>query len=84
MTTVGADTRTLLKSMAIAPTAGMPPAPFVVAPPSIEAAGAVMAAAARSELVVRPWGAGSHQGVGHPIDADIVLSTDKLQAVVDW
>ena len=84
MTTVGADTRTLLTSMAIAPTAGMPPAPFVVAPPSIEAAGAVMAAAARSDLVVRPWGAGSHQGVGHPIDADIILSTDKLQAVVDW
>lgn len=84
MTRVGADTRNLLESMAIAPTAGMPTAPFVIAPPSIEAAAEVLAAASRSELVVRPWGAGSHQGIGFPVDADIILSTDNLRAVVDW
>jgi glycolate oxidase FAD binding subunit len=62
----------------------MPAAEFVVAPSSVEQAAAVLAAAAESGLVVRPWGGGQHQDIGYPIRADIVMSTEKLQAVVDW
>jgi glycolate oxidase FAD binding subunit len=51
---------------------------------SIEQAAAVLAAASESALTVRPWGGGCHQGIGYPVDADIILSTDNLQTVVDW
>ncbi len=84
MTDLGATTRELLESMSIPPKAGMPAAEFVVAPSSIEQAAAVLAAASGSGLAVRPWGSGSHQGIGYPLDADVILSTDNLQAVVDW
>jgi glycolate oxidase FAD binding subunit len=84
MTSIAAETRELLESMSVPPKAGMPDTEFVVAPLSIEQAAAVLAAASESGLVARPWGSGSHQGIGYPLDADIIVSTDKLHAVVDW
>ena len=84
MSSIDAETRKLLESMSILPEAGMPGAAFVVAPPSVEQAATVLAAASRGGLVVRPWGSGSHQGFGYPVDPDIILSTGNLQAVVDW
>ncbi len=30
------------------------------------------------------WGGGSHQGIGYPVVPDVVLSTARLNRVVDW
>ena len=84
MSSIDAETRRLLESMSIPHEAGMPGAGFVVAPASVDQAAAVLAAASRGGLVVRPWGSGSHQGLGYRADPDVILSTGNLQAVVDW
>lgn len=62
----------------------VPPADHVVAPDSLDAAGAVLRAASQHHLSVLVWGGGTHQGVGYPWQPDVVVSTHKLNQVVDW
>src|ERR1035437_7518876 len=60
--------------------------PYTVALPSSEAeVAAVLREAARAEMVVVPWGAGTKQDLGRPLErVDLVLSLEKLDRVVDY
>lgn len=63
---------------------GVPTADHVVAPDSLDAASAVLRTASQHHLSVLAWGGGTHQGFGHPWQPDVVVSTHKLDRVVDW
>jgi glycolate oxidase FAD binding subunit len=60
--------------------------PNAVALPSSEAdVAAILREAARAEMVVVPWGAGTKQDLGRPLERiDLVLSLEKLNRVVDY
>jgi glycolate oxidase FAD binding subunit len=60
--------------------------PNAVALPSSEAeVAAVLREAAAAEMVVVPWGAGTKQDLGRPLErVDLVLSLEKLDRVVDY
>lgn len=66
------------------PSPGMRESATVVAPATIESAGATLAAASAAGATVRFWGGGTHQGYGHVTEADVVMSTERLSKVVDW
>ncbi len=63
---------------------GVPAAERVVAPTTVDALSEALAAASRERLRVLVWGGGEHQGIGYPVEADVVLVTSGLQRVVDW
>jgi glycolate oxidase FAD binding subunit len=63
---------------------GVPAADRVVAPTSLEAAARTLRTASEHGLRVLLWGGGSHQGIGYPVAPDVVLSTARLNRVVDW
>ena len=44
----------------------------------------MLEAAARHSRTVLVWGAGTHQGYGHEVEADVVLSTHRLSRIVEW
>ncbi len=73
---LGPDVRELFP---LAPTADR-----VVAPTTVEALSQALSAASREGLRVLIWGGGEHQGLGHPVDADVVMVTTGLHRVVDW
>ena len=56
----------------------------VVAPTSPEEVAAVLRAASEHGLRVLVWGGGTHQGLGHHLDPDVVLVTADLNRLVDW
>ena len=60
--------------------------PNAIALPSSEAeAAAVLREAALAGMVVVPWGAGTKQDLGRPLERiDLVLSLEKLNRVVDY
>ena len=60
--------------------------PNAVALPSSEAeVAAVLREAAAAQMVVVPWGAGTKQDLGRPLErVDLVLSLEKLNRVVDY
>lgn len=62
----------------------LPGARFRLAPGSVEEVAAVFDAASERRASVLVWGAGTHQGIGHRVDAEVVLSTARLDRVVDW
>jgi glycolate dehydrogenase FAD-binding subunit len=59
-------------------------AEFVVAPTSVEQAAEVLAAAAEAGMAVRFYGAGTHQQLGNPVDADLVVTTSALNRIIDY
>jgi glycolate oxidase FAD binding subunit len=61
-----------------------PPTEFTVAPETAEDAAAVMAIAAEHQMRVLFWGGGSHQGMGYRVEPDIVVTSHKLDSIVDW
>ena len=66
------------------PIPGAPDADITVAPASADDAAQVLAFAAEHALRVRFWGGGTHQGMGHRSEVDILLSTHRLNSIVDW
>lgn len=64
--------------------AGLPDAEHVFAPTSLEEAARILAAASAREAAVLVWGGGTHQGIGYPVDADVVVSTARLDRLVAW
>jgi glycolate oxidase FAD binding subunit len=64
--------------------AHLPEAQFRFAPASVEEVAAVLDAASERRSGVLLWGAGTHQGIGYPVEAGVVLSTARLDRVVDW
>lgn len=68
----------------VEPTPTMPAGATVTAPPDLETAAEIMRGASAGGTAVLFWGSGAHQGYGYAVDAPIVLSTHRLNRVVDW
>ena len=62
----------------------VPPAAFVFAPESPEEVATVLDAASERRAPILVWGGGTHQGIGHPVEPEVVLSTARLDRVVAW
>lgn len=63
---------------------GLPAADISVAPESAEEAGQILDLASEHGLSVLVWGGGTHQGLGGRVTPDLVMSTARLDRVVDW
>ena len=74
----------LARDMLGDPIAGAPQVDFTVSPTAPEDAAAVLGFASEKGLGVLIWGGGNHQGMGYPVEPDIVISTDRLTGVIDW
>lgn len=59
-------------------------AQHVVAPSSVEEAAAILAAAAEAGISTAFRGGGTHSGYGNQVSPDLVLTTTRLDAIVDW
>lgn len=59
-------------------------ADFVVAPESLEQAAEVIGFAAEAGLRVGFWGGGTHRGIGNPVQPDVVVTTSRLDRLIDW
>jgi glycolate oxidase FAD binding subunit len=66
------------------PIDGAPDEAVFVAPATLVEAAEVLAAASEHSLPVLVWGGGTHQGMGSRVDPAIVLSTARLDSIVDW
>jgi len=66
------------------PIDGMPEAAVVVAPSTLEEAAEILATASEHSIPVLVWGGGTHQGLGGRVHPAVVLSTARLDAIVDW
>ncbi len=73
----------LLSSLSSHAIHGAPPCDLTVRPKSPEVVADVLAACSTDGLRVLIWGAGTHQGIGHRVDPDVVLSTERLDRIVD-
>lgn len=62
----------------------LPEAELVVAPTSISQAEQVLDLASEKRLTALVWGGGTHQGLGNRVDADLVISTHRMNRTVDW
>lgn len=62
----------------------LPSADHRLAPETPEELAEVMAAATDAAAVVVPWGGGTHQGLGHRVYPDVVVSTRRLDRIVAW
>jgi glycolate oxidase FAD binding subunit len=54
------------------------------APAELEELAAMLDTASGLHTPVLVWGGGTHQGIGNPVDAGVVISTARLDRVVDW
>lgn len=59
-------------------------AAHVVAPSSLDEAAAILAAAAEAGIPTAFRGSGTHQGYGNAVSADLVITTNRLDSIVDW
>ena len=74
----------LARNLLSDPIAGAPPVDFTLQPATGEDAAGVLGFAATHGLRVLFWGGGTHQGIGHQVEPDIVMGTGRLNAVLDW
>ncbi len=63
---------------------GVPDAGLVLAPQQPEQVAAVLDAASQKGIAVVPWGGGTHQGFGGRVSPGLLLSTSRLNRVIDW
>ncbi|MEX1005188.1 MAG: FAD-binding protein [Acidimicrobiia bacterium] len=63
---------------------GLPSADHHLAPDTAEEMAEVMAAASDAAAVVVPWGGGVHQGLGHRLYPDVIVSTRRLDRIIVW
>lgn len=54
------------------------------APADLEELAAMLDVASGLHTPVLVWGGGTHQGIGNPVEARAVISTVRLDRVVDW
>lgn len=59
-------------------------AEYVVAPSSVEEAAGILGAAAEAGIPTTFRGSGIHRGHGNPVSADLVMTSTRLDAIVDW
>lgn len=64
--------------------AALPAAAHHFAPATIDEAKAVFSAASEERAPVLIHGAGTRQGIGHPVFPEVVVSTARLNRVVAW
>lgn len=64
--------------------ARIPPADHRCAPSSVEETAALLATATEVGAGVVPWGGGVHQGLGHRVYPDVIVSTAALDRIVVW
>ncbi len=65
-------------------TVGLPPAPHTFAPGTIDEVGEIMRAASADRHSVMFWGGGTHQGIGHPLEAEVLLSSAGMRSLISW
>ena len=63
---------------------GLPEAEISAAPSSPADLAALLAEASAGGLKVLVWGGGSHQGLGHRVEPDLVISTARLNRLIAW
>jgi glycolate oxidase FAD binding subunit len=63
---------------------GLPSAAHRLAPETPEEMAEVMAAASDAAAVVVPWGGGVHQGLGHRVYPDVIVTTRRLDRIIAW
>ncbi len=66
-----------------APVPGAPASQLTLRPGSPGELAETLGACSASGISVLVWGGGSHQGMGHAVAPDVVLSTERLSKVVD-
>ena len=59
-------------------------AEIMCAPSDLDEAATILAACSEAGASVVLWGGGTHQGIGGAVPADVVLSTHRLNRIVDW
>ena len=59
-------------------------AEYVVAPSSVEEAAEVLDVAAEAGIPTAFRGGGTHQGYGPSVSADLVITANRLDSIVDW
>jgi glycolate oxidase FAD binding subunit len=74
----------LAKDLVGDPVDGAPSADFTVSPESGEDAAAVLRFAAEHSLHVLFWGGGTHQGIGYRVEPDVIMTTRRLDQIVEW
>lgn len=72
-----------LAGVATDPIAGAPPARATIRPGSRAELAEVLAACSADGLTALVWGHGHHQGIGGRVEPDIVISTERLDRIVD-
>ena len=68
----------------VADTGALPPAELALAPTSIEEVAQALRIATDHRMKVLIWGGGNHQGYGHRIYPDVVLTTTSLDRIRVW
>lgn len=61
-----------------------PDAELVVMPGTVDEAAAVLRFASDNGMKTLFWGGGTHQGYGHTVNPDVIVSTHAMNRVVDW
>lgn len=84
MTVLKGQLAKLAKGLLADPVPGAPATDITVAPTAAAEAAAVLRFASEQRLKVLFWGGGTHQGFGYAIEPDIVMTTARLNSVVDW
>jgi len=62
----------------------IPPADIVLAPTTLEEASQALRVATERRMKVLIWGGGNHQGYGHRVHPDMVLTTTSLNRIEVW
>jgi glycolate oxidase FAD binding subunit len=62
----------------------LPPADFTFAPTDTDQLSRILDAASERRARVLVWGGGTHQGLGHPVEPDVVVSTARMGGVIAW
>ena len=83
MTAFAAALRAAVPSMGAGEAPELAAADLVVAPTEPGQVAAVLQLAGEHGAKVLVWGGGTHQGLGGRVDADVVMSTHRLAAVID-
>jgi FAD/FMN-containing dehydrogenase len=63
---------------------GLPDAEMTAAPSTPEELAELLAEASAGGLKVLVWGGGVHQGLGHRVAPDLVISTSRLNRLLAW
>ncbi len=74
----------LIASRMKADVPGLPGAEITAAPSTPDELAELLAEASAGGLKVLIWGGGTHQGLGHRIEPDLVISSSRLNRLLAW